>query len=174
MTVKQYHSNMDPKKAAQLDPKLQEAYDRVMGVATNPAQPAASPAPVAPAASPSPIMPTQSQSPAMPVSPVDPMISGATPSVTPTISPQPDTASQPMPVIPADPTTPNASPAVTAPAMPAQDPLPGSPAKPHAFVAKKGMKVSPVILAVGGIAFLVVYTLIWVKVFNLQLPFLPQ
>lgn len=38
---------------------------------------------------------------------------------------------------------------------------------------KKAGKVSPVILGLGVFVFFVVYTLVWVKVFNLSLPFLP-
>lgn len=206
---------MDPKQSSQLDPALQQAYDRVMG--TNVSAPADSatpgtPTPVDPTATTPPApsdTPTTTPSPADPSStPVpDPNISAQTPTdTTPLVTPTTDVPSSPvpttdnpvtpapdMPTIPADPSS--TPPVSDVPPVPAPEEVPTivnqevveTPAptpnvsmentasvKPQAFVGKKGMKISPVILAVGGVAFLVVYTLVWVKVFNLQLPFLPQ
>lgn len=175
-----YDRYMDPK---QLDPKLQEAYNRVMGVnltaPTNsstptdtpsvPANPVAQQDPTTPAMPPTPQDQTAIPNPA-PAAPVMP---------SPVVTPDPTAA----PVVPmADPTTP-AEPAPSeekpaeAPtvetAMPSMESTVST--KPHAFVAKgNGMKVSPVIIAVGGIAFLLIYSLVWIKVFNLSIPFINQ
>jgi len=41
----------------------------------------------------------------------------------------------------------------------------------HGFIStKKQAKISPVILIAGGIVFLLVYTLFWLKFFNVNLP----
>lgn len=36
-----------------------------------------------------------------------------------------------------------------------------------------GRKVSPILIAVAVLLFFVVYAIVWVKIFNLQIPFLP-
>jgi len=141
---------MDPKTSSQLDPKLQEAYDRVMGVATN-GKPISSPVtPSIPTPTPTSIPPAQ----VIP-SPATTLASNGPVSPTPI---QPTQTTQ---------TTQNST-------MPTEDIK--SDTKSHAFVAKgnSGMKVSPVILAVGGVAFLLIYTVIWIKVFNLSVPFINQ
>ena len=80
---------MDPKQPAQLDPKLQEAYDRVMGLALE--QPHSSTQPTA--------TPQQST----PITPVQP---AASPNVEPTPSAQPiPTVSQQTPEMPTTQTT---------------------------------------------------------------------
>lgn len=140
----QYHRYMDPKQPAQLDPKLQEAYDRVMGLALEqhtPQQPTAA----------EPIPPSQ------PVTPIPPQ------PVPPTNTP----ASLPA-------QGPSELPQMSASALDAMAPTPATPVhkKMHTFIAKKGVdfKVSPVILIVGAIAFLLIYTVIWIRVFNLSVP----
>ena len=156
---------MDPKQPAQLDPKLQEAYDRVMGLALE--QPHSSTQPTA--------TPQQST----PITPVQP---AASPNVEPTPSAQPiTTVSQQTPEMPTTQTTaplppqnPSQLPQMSASALDAMAPTPATPVhkKMHAFIAKKGadFKVSPVILIIGGVAFLLIYTVIWIKVFNLSVP----
>lgn len=43
----------------------------------------------------------------------------------------------------------------------------------HGFVApKKKSGISPLLLILGGVVFVIVYTLVWIKVFNISLPFL--
>ena len=51
----------------------------------------------------------------------------------------------------------------------------GNTARPQAQVvtAKNRGKLSPILIAVAVILFLIIYTLVWVKVFNLKIPFLP-
>lgn len=41
-------------------------------------------------------------------------------------------------------------------------------------VKKSGKGISPVLIIIGGIAFLIVYVLFWVKIFGLSLPFISQ
>lgn len=146
---------MDPKQSGtpgNLDPKLKEAYERVMGLAPNP---------------------SVQKTPATPTS---------TPAAQPV--PQPTPAATPAPATP----TPQPQPTPAAPsAMPTMQTV--GTAKPnatspvhltsqiHGFVAskqKKKSQLSPVVIVLAAVVFIVVYTLVWVKIFNVQLPFLPQ
>lgn len=174
---------MDPKASSQLDPKLQEAYNRVMGTnlnaPTDPSTNSSTPATTDPIITP-----------AMPAAPQDtttmPNPAPAAPVMSSTITPSPTTA-------PAAPVTDQTTPTDPAPTLPTEDkpaepetpPLTGEPTmssmestvstKSHAFVAKgNSMKVSPVIIVIGGIAFLLIYSLVWIKVFNLSIPFINQ
>lgn len=169
---------MDPQKASQLDPKLQEAYDRVMGVATNLAQPTTNTTPTDPATT------IAQATPGASTSPTDsPQVQVDT--TTTPIPLQPDPANMPqMPNIdplpaqnPTDPltTTPEPTTSTSSPAMTTVENT--ATVKTHAFVAKgegKGVKISPVIWVIGGVAFLLVYTVVWIKVFNLPVPFINQ
>lgn len=159
---------MDPKAAAQLDPKLQEAYDRVMGIHIDPIAPATNAStlpPVPPTGMPSaptmspdsvtpPAMPSLPQSPANPTNtaasatvPSTPDMSG--PAI---IEEQEETEKTPSPVMNTMENTTNV--------------------KPHGFVAKGGMGISPVIVVLGAIVFLIIYTIVWIKVFNLPVPYI--
>src|SRR5260221_14053596 len=157
---------MDQKQAGNLDPKLQEAYNKVMGIPASgdPAQTTVTTPNVTVSA-------TQ-----VPATPITPPIMSSTPTT-------PAPVVMPEPIIPANPTPPSPQPSVQT----VQATIPvgratvhvGATVTPetHGFVAKgkkSGMKISPVILILGGVVFFLVYALIWVKVFNLQLPFLPQ
>lgn len=138
---------MDPK---QLDPKLKEAYDRVMGTSFTP--PAATPTP------------TQSASTPAPVAEPAPIVPAAEPMATQTpVTPQPVTpvelTSEPVPF---QPTT----------SVESKMPINGFVAADANTQKKHG--VSPVIIILGVIVFLVVYALFWVKFFGVSLPFLPQ
>lgn len=146
-----YHGYMDPKSGQQLDPKLQEAYNKVMGVSLD--TPATPPSPSSPTPPPT-DTPTVVTPPTAPTPPQHPSVSEE-----PTMSPAPSEPSQEL---------------VTTPEPPIATMQSTISAKPQTFVAKKGMKISPVILIVGGIAFLLVYSLIWIKVFNLSIPFINQ
>jgi len=95
---------MDPQKLAQLDPKIREQYERVMGTA----------------------IPQASAQPAQPLGTTTP--------------PQPQTNFAAPPVMP---------------------------------MKKKGSSIMPVLFAIVGIIFLIIYTLFWTKIFNVKLPFLP-
>lgn len=168
---------MDPKSSAQLDPKLQEAYNRVMGTPTGP-QTIPDPATPIPGTT----SPTDQTGPIMPNVTIDPTSPGAPTTSDPTMPPAP-TPTTPEPTAPITPIDPTPTPP-TAPVPMETVETPGQPkmttventasVKSQAFSAKKSMKVSPVILLVGAVAFLLVYTMVWVKVFGLQLPFLPQ
>ncbi len=162
---------MDPKQQLnQLDPKLKEAYERVMGapVGTSPQstpQPTTPPPPVTtPPASSQPLPPPPPPPPAPPAQAV------AQPPIMPQAA-QPMQFAQPIPV-------PTGNPFGQPPAQPqqqGQQPQQKQ-AKPgeasHGFVAgKKGLGISPIFLIVIGIIFLAVYTVFWLKFFNIPLPF---
>jgi len=132
---------MDPRQQQinQLDPKLKEAYEKVMGTGNPPINPAAAPL-QASAKADMPSLQTGSTPP--PITPNSP-------------PPQPNSISfQPKPMQ----GTPVGS---------------SSPSPSHGFVAKKRSSVSPVIIVLGIIVFLLVYTLFWIKFFNIKVPFLP-
>lgn len=87
-----------------------------------------------------------------------------------TINPIPIQAQQIMPVQPA----PGPETEVTTTTQPQQAPVVINTTNSQVFSSKKKAgKVSPVILGLGGFVFLLVYTLIWVKVFGATIPFLP-
>lgn len=118
---------MDPKKSTELDPKLKEAYERVMGTSFTPAA---------------------SQTATMPPMPAQPR---------PTPIPQP-----------------TAAPTVAAAVKPVAAIRPGGVA--NTFVVKKGgakSGISPILLILAGIIFFAVYTIFWVKFFNISIPGLP-
>ncbi|MDE2590645.1 MAG: hypothetical protein KGL95_13385 [Patescibacteria group bacterium] len=169
---------MDPKQQLnQLDPKLKEAYERVMGtpVSNSPTQPATQTPPSVPPQTPAPN--------AAPPPPPPPTQNQSVPSPTQTPAPPPI---QPTPISPVG--NPHMQPGASLNPFGTQAPQPGSnatptqpghaatPAKPgtasHGFVAnKRGLHFSPLLLIVGGIFFLLVYTVFWLKFFNIPLPF---
>lgn len=115
----------------QLDPKLKEVYERVMGtsVSSAPKAPAPpSPQPVTPP------MPVQMQQHAPPIPQQE--------------SPKPQEQTPAPPVL--QPQTETQAISV----------------KPHGHI-------SPVVWILGGLTFVIVYVLAWVKIFNLKLPFAP-
>lgn len=144
---------MDPQKLSQLDPKLREAYERVMGTAIPKSQSQPEPKPI-----PSPI-----GEPALEPQPV--------PEPQPAINPQqPQFIPTSEPVIPIQPevpapvaTTATATPNFTAPAPQTQTIV---------LKKKRGMMM-PVLFGITGLIFIVIYTLFWTKIFNFKLPFLP-
>lgn len=151
---------MDPhqQQLNQLDPKLKEAYERVMGIGKIPPSPPANP----------------------PVSPQSPLGQGAADTSAERVrTPLPISPIPIPPVTPAS-TPPNQTPATgwTSPVPPPAAAMP--PVMPgknafgeHGFVAKKKSTVSPVIIVLGVIVFLTVYTIFWIKFFNIKVPFLP-
>jgi hypothetical protein len=147
---------MDPNKNLPgLDPKLKEAYERVMATS----------------------LPANQTPAATPPSPVQPQPEP----VTPQSSTPPVTA----PVTPSTPHIPQPTPEEPAPHAIAPHPMPMTTAGPKqassgsTFVANTGTatpgksKISPVILITAGAIFFVVYTLFWLRFFNVALPFLP-
>jgi hypothetical protein len=171
---------MDPKQQLnQLDPKLKEAYERVMGT------PVGTPPP-----------PTDTAQTGGPTASQQAATLSATPFGAPPVAlnptppiPQPPTAQpNPSPVFGMPQPTPNqgnpGAVAFTAP-LPGQQPIapptpqqghpqPGAKPAPgsHGFVAqKKGLHISPVLWIMGAIVFVAVYTLFWFKLFNIPIPF---
>jgi len=100
---------MNPKNLSHLDPKLREAYERVMGTS----------APTPPSPTPTP-----------PITP-----SGPAPMITTPVQTQENSQSQ-------------------------------------VVVNKKKGKLSPILVAITVILFFAVYTIIWIVVFGLKIPFL--
>lgn len=153
---------MDPQKLSQLDPKLREAYQRVMGT-TIPDPQAQTPLPdEASAKAGSPISdPTSTPQPQSP----------STPAPKSFFIPQPETNPQPQAPLAGGP-----APEPTIPAQPiptqnftAPPPMPQT----QTMAVKKKSGITPVLFGIVGLIFLVIYTLFWTKIFNLKLPFLP-
>lgn len=173
---------MDPQKLSQLDPKLRDAYQRVMGTVI--------PEPQVPAA--------QVQTPVSPPVPPTP----PAPDPVPASIPQPTAEPQPKPFItPDEPSTP---PVQEPPSLqPQAIPMPESaiPSQPTNFVQmnsevastpsqnftapstipqtqtitlkKKNGMMMPILFGIVILVFLAIYTLFWTRIFNLKLPFLP-
>lgn len=142
---------MDPKNfPSNLDPKLKEAYDRVMTM--NP--PTSPQTPTTP--------PPQTIIPAQPATPT----TAPTP-VSPPTSPQPQPTTTPFSVaIPVQPTgmaagtTPLNAPATQA-----------APTAASGKSAKHGSPIMSVVFIVCGVVFILAYTLFWIKILNFQTPF---
>ena len=129
---------MDTKQFGQLDPKLKEVYERVMGTSAAPVQ------------KPTPFVPKPSQD-----IPKQPAVAQ-----TQTFNPQ---ALQPaQPIVQAQPVQP----------QPQFMQKPQTQTPPTQNVKKKN-NLMPVFIALGGFLFLIGYTFLWIKLFNLRLPFLP-
>lgn len=155
---------MDPKnQLSGLDPKLKEAYERVMGTTIPPASP--------------PPAPPQEPATSLPTSQTEPLPSPAnqTSEPAPAQPPPVQEPSQEPPPQPEPPPVPPAQPSI-APAEPVPSPVQS--VQPTGFVAnasKKeklvGLKLSrPILMAVGA-ALLVLYIFFWMRVFNLSFPF---
>ncbi|OGH25098.1 MAG: hypothetical protein A3B47_03315 [Candidatus Levybacteria bacterium RIFCSPLOWO2_01_FULL_39_24] len=142
---------MDPQKLSQLDPKLREAYQRVMGT-TIPTPPAA---------------PIQTQAPP-PSIPSDPT---QIPQPQPIINPQ----SQAVPMPESVPTQPatnfvQMNSEVPAPAQNFTTPPPMPLAQTMAVKKKSGI-IMPILFGFAALVFIAIYTLFWTKIFNFNLPF---
>ena len=199
---------MDPQKLSQLDPKLREAYQRVMGTSipqpkTSPIQTQASP----PAGGPQPVPvpdPTPSQTPVPEPEPTPSPVGKSTltieelsnkltepiPTPQPSI-PQPD--SEPQPTIPQPepppPGGPIPQPSISrepevkatnfdqmnseVAAAPSQNFTAPTLQAQTITLKKKNRMMIPVLFGIIGLIFIVIYTLFWTKIFNLNLPFLP-
>lgn len=133
---------MNPNQQA-LDPKLKEAYDRVMGVGTQPTAAATQPQPVEPQAE-------GARGAAAPVQPAEP------------------TAQAPISQSPVTPT-----PMQPTEAAKAEGAAGTAVQETKNYVAgseEKKSGISPVIIGLGVFVFLIVYTLFWVRFFNIPLP----
>ncbi len=132
------------KQLAGLDPKTQETYHRVMNTPVT-----AAPAPLQPAP------PVQTAPPPPPTAPTS------------------TTTTTPIEPVPQDQTTQQ----IVTPTLAVQVPQPPptiNEANSQVFSSKKKAGgVPPVITVLGVVVFFVVYTMVWVKIFNARLPFLP-
>lgn len=138
---------MDPKLSG-LDPKLKEAYDRVMS------GPVAVPAGQSPMGA-VPPTPTQQVSP-------------------PPQAPSPSFGVAPtQPVIPAEPAM-SAAPSPTAGSTIAFNANDNQKNQGATVKHGGGSKLTPILMGLGILVFLVAYTFVWVFVFKLKIPFLPQ
>ena len=149
---------MDPQKLSQLDPKLREAYQRVMGT-TIPTPPAA---------------PIQTQAPP-PSIPSDPT---QIPQPQPIINPQ--SQAVPMPEsVPTQPATNFVQMNSEMPAVPAATPAPTpnfttpAPQTQTVVLKKKSNMLISAMIVITILVFIVVYGLFWARIFNFKLPFLP-
>jgi len=148
---------MDPKTLNNLDPKLKETYDRVMGTTTpgTPAAPSATPAATTPppVANPHPtgamnVDITQAQTNA-----------GAAPEM-PQAAPTPSYNADNLRFQAAIQQTPVAGGTGAIPVGGAVANMPGQPSS-----------LLRILYVIGAIVFFVVYTFVWIKLFNLPLPF---
>lgn len=142
---------MNPKNFPQnLDPKLKEAYDRVMTM--NP--PTSQQTPTTPPPTDTPATPPQTTTPAQPAAPTT-----TPPPVQPTATPF--SAAQPVqPIGMAAGTTPLSAPITQA----APTATPGK-------SAKHGSPLMSVVFIVCGVVFILAYTLFWIKILNFKTPF---
>ncbi len=150
---------MDPASLSNLDPKLRETYERVMGTTT-------------PAASDTPPTPPADGTTTTPI--VEPA-----PSTTDTTTPTPSTDTPtPPPVSPDELSTSAAPPAPDSLARAEQpqtvtisQPLP-NPATSNVITPPHGhMGLIKVFYVLGGAVFFVIYIFFWLKIFNFNLPF---
>ncbi|MBI2465402.1 hypothetical protein HYV64_04635 [Candidatus Shapirobacteria bacterium] len=134
---------MDPNANPTIDPKLKEAYDRVMSTSVPPPAPASPPTPLTPPP------PQPTPPPAGPVVPTPPQ------SPTPIQSEPTTTVHATIPITAAKPT--------------GSAVIVGATSKQHA----KSDSLFPLLFTIGGLVFFAVYTVFWIKFFNLSVPFLP-
>ncbi len=182
---------MDPKQQlSSLDPKLKEAYERVMASGKTPA-----PSPYAVGQPPpQPMNPTIG--PQMPVSPLNPVGTqqpNSSPNPTVGITPPSQPMTPIMPTInstsqPAQNATQAPTMQVTPPIPPVSQPAQTGPVKvqfntqigpatqpgqnPGMQKKKGGGKIPPALIVVAGVVFLLAYAIFWMKVFNIPIPFL--
>ena len=160
---------MDPQKLSQLDPKLRNAYQRVMGTVIPEPQ----------------VAPIQTQAPPLTNNYTVPAPPNPIPNPQPQPEPQqptvePQPAINPQPVIPTQPTSnfvqmnsqvPAAPPAATPPTQNFTVPTPQ--AQTMVSKKKKGGIMMPIFFVIVGLVSIAGYTFFWTKFFNLKLPFLP-
>lgn len=169
---------MDPQKLSQLDPKLRDAYQRVMGTVIPESQtpPVQAQTPVPPI--PDPVPTPQPQPEAIPA----PITEPTTGISTPAVQPEPFLIPQPTPT--QDPATPVQPPAQASNFVQMNSEIPAAPVTTPNFTApvpltqtvaikkKNGMMI-PVLFGIVGLIFIVIYTIFWTRIFNVKLPFLP-
>lgn len=136
---------MDPQKLASLDPKLREAYQRVMGTPLPQVQPA---------------------------SPRGEPVQPPTPSQPPVSEPEPAIPQQP-PLGANNFVQMNSEVASAPTAAPPASPNFVAPATASTIAVKKKSMMMPVMIGAAALVFLAIYTLFWTKLFSLKVPFLP-
>lgn len=192
---------MDPKQQlSTLDPKLKEAYERVMGTSAKPTtQPQNPIATTAPSLSPSPTsvpMPNLNNSnssgpfPTPSINTVNQSVPPASPQpMSPSLGPSGSIAQPPQMLQTPQPMS-SPAPTIINPGSPAPQPTTGpvkvqfntqigQPAQAQSPKSGMGLQnqkkkgsVSPVLIVVAGIVFLIAYAIFWMKVFNIPIPFL--
>lgn len=180
---------MDPQKLSQLDPKLRDAYQRVMGTAVP--KPSTPPPAQAQASSPTNELTPPTQKPTIPAKPLivsnpntnsSPAIKLDEPAIKPIEPPtQPQTTIDPpaQTAIPAKPQAPLESAnfdqlnSQVSTASSSNFSAPNPTAQNQAMIIKKKNGLLSILAVIVVLVFFVVYTLFWVKVFNFKLPFLP-
>ena len=163
---------MDPNKSGQLDPKLKEAYDRVMNATVTPPAGQSPPPPPPPPAAPNPVSPPgplgTEHSATLPPPPPPPLASPNIP-VKPFTqdSPRPDITSTPFsgPLHNPDPVVSTTSSGTIASKFPAY--------KAGTLKAGRGGNVPTILWVLLAAVFFIAYTLIWIRVLGVSLPFLP-
>ncbi len=191
---------MDPNQLSSLDPKLREAYERVMSAnaAVQPAQPAAQGASQGSQPAPQPPVPATVQQTPPPASehhdPLDAMahassrFTGGAPApvespaapAAPTQTQGEQPLAQPVPSLaqPVEAAPPVVAPVTAPPAVPvAPQAMQGvANEQVHAYVAeevagvKSSLKFIQIMYIVGGAVFFIVYALFWMKFFNVASP----
>ena len=133
---------MDTKQLNQLDPKLKETYERIMGTKTTPS---------------SPLKPVQPQA----IQPPSP--SPKTPSIFPASAFQVAQPQQPPTPKLFQPSLANQTQATTTIQSDVQTPKP-QPILQPALLRKKSNKMTNLLIVIGGIIFILVYALVWIKI----------
>lgn len=168
---------MDPQKLSQLDPKLREAYQRVMGTPIPTPQTAPQAAPV------------QTQTPPPPIEPTIPTPAIPDPIPAPTTIPTPEPTQVPPPAIEVPQAIPTPEPSIPEPqpTMPnnfvqMNSEVAAAPVSPNfstpapqtqTIAIKKKNHILPILMGITIVVFLIIYTLFFIKIFNFKLPFLP-
>lgn len=161
---------MDPQKLSQLDPKLRDAYQRVMGTVIPEPQSAPAPTQTPPPAVPNPTPAPQINPQPEPIP--SPAINEPAPSISepPTeqsvINPQPQAANfiqmnSEIPTAPAAAAPIASTPNFTAPIQ-----------TQTIAVKKKNNILTPILFGIATLVFIAIYTLFWTKIFNFKLPFI--
>ena len=164
---------MDPKTAQNLDPKLREVYERVMGTTTTPqAKPhVPEPSSVSKPVQMTPPQPAaQTTATSQPTSAINYEALGgikplASSPVTPTLGVSSQTVTDTPSNVPSLKSSPATFGVVNAPQNDKKTPSPDS-------TEKKGSLMKKLLILIGIPLFVIVYTVVWIVVFGVELPFL--
>lgn len=170
---------VDQKTPTNLDPKLKEAYDRVMGtlsaMPTAPSSPTPIPVAPSPMSPPTPPTPTAATMPQEQPTPIAAPFPQQAP-VLPVPQPVAAVSFAPLPIAPAAQTAQSTPvPIPITPSTPSQANTNAQPAG-TTFVAKgnkKGLHIPPVLIALGVVVFFIGYAAFWIFFFKVKVPFLP-